>query len=45
MNRETQGVIIGLVVIAAILFFSSTRQTVVGTWTLSTITVEINSKD
>ena len=45
MNREAQGIIIGLVVIAAILFFSSTRQTVVGTWTLSTITVEINSKD
>ena len=45
MNREAQGIIIGLVVIAAILFFSSTRQTVVGTWTLNSVSAEINSKD
>ena len=45
MNRETQGVIIGLVVIAAILFFSSTRQTVVGTWTLNSVSTEYNSKN
>ena len=45
MNRESQGIIIGLVVIAAILFFSSTRQTVVGTWTLNSVSAEINSKD
>jgi hypothetical protein len=45
MNREAQGVIIGLVVIAAILFFSSTRQTVVGTWTLNSVSTEYNSKN
>ena len=45
MNREAQGIIIGLVVIAAILFFSSTRQTVVGTWTLNSVSTEYNSKN
>ncbi|HIC52127.1 MAG TPA: DUF5004 domain-containing protein, partial [Candidatus Marinimicrobia bacterium] len=45
MNGESQSIIIGLVVIAAILFFSSTRQTVVGTWTLNSVSAEINSKD
>ncbi|MFQ6607903.1 MAG: hypothetical protein ACE5EE_05120 [Fidelibacterota bacterium] len=45
MDREIQGSIIGLIVIAMILVFSFTRQTVVGRWSLNSITITYNSKN